>query len=368
MAEPADELEQILGEAHVRLSKIRLELPILEGDGPAPPSPAEWAAASLAPPSPSRPVRAAPAPSVSTVFPRVEIQRVVSSPQVPADPQPLPSVELPAEPLKAEAPEPPLPAPVPVAAPSAPEILPPRTNDFDVSLSLRTSKPTRALLLTAAFMAAAGGIWWSLSAPSARQELPLASFDALSAHVPGQWLIARHRELLHYDTAQKLAVLARLPKPLNSMLWTDGTLYATDGINTLLRWERLDGAPQTFALDHAPVAIFARAPHIWTLDEEGNLRQFLFSHSMTGVFLQPLDLSKAGLSGDFSLGDNGSLIILERSSGNILRLTRDKSAYTVTTRGPSYGAGARLLPSSRGLWIARADGEKTTLILVPAPR
>jgi hypothetical protein len=224
------------------------------------------------------------------------------------------------------------------------------------------------MLGAAALLAIAVGIWWSFPKTRVETTLPSVSFDAIAAHDGDQWLLARQRDLLLYDAGAKSRVVADLPRPLTSMVWSGGMLYGTDGKNTLFRWERLDAPPETFTLDHSPVAIFARLPHVWTLDVKGNLRQFLLARSMTGVFLQPLDLDEILLSGDFNIAEDGVLVVLERSTGNLIRLARDKAAYAVTSRGTSYGSGARLTNSSRGFWIARADGEKTSLTLIPPPR
>ena len=244
-----------------------------------------------------------------------------------------------------------------------------RSNESDQSARrLPLSSSIKGMLGAAAMLAVAVGIWWSLPSTKVEMALPAVSFDAITAHEGDQWLLARQRDLLLYDAGAKSRVVADLPRPLTSMVWSGGMLYGTDGKKTLFRWERLDAPPEMFALDHSPVAIFARLPHVWTLDVKGNLRQFLLARSMTGVFLQPLDLDEILLSGDFSIADDGKLVVLERSTGNLISLARAKAAYAVTTRGTSYGAGARLASSGRGLWIARTDGEKTSLMLVPSPR
>ena len=233
---------------------------------------------------------------------------------------------------------------------------------------LPLSSSIKGMLGAAAMLAVAVGIWWSLPSTKVETALPAVSFDAITAHEGDQWLVSRQRDLLLYDAGAKSRVVADLPRPLTSMVWSGGMLYGTDGKKTLFRWERLDAPPELFTLDHSPVAIFARLPHVWTLDVKGNLRQFLLARSMTGVFLQPLDLDEILLSGDFNIADDGKLIVLERSTGNLISLAREKAAYAVTSRGTSYGTGARLTTSGRGFWIARADGEKTSLTLVPPPR
>ncbi len=312
MADPDAELERILTAALSQLNGIRLELPSLEDGRPAPLSPQVWAAESL---SPARP--------------KEELQRVRS-------------VELP--------PPPPLQAP---AAEPSPQPAP------------QVARPQHPGMIAAVLLLATGfGLWWSLRATQTQTVLPLASYDAIAARGPAEWLVSRQRELLLYDASSQPRVLARLLKPLTALFWTDGTLYGIDGGNTLFLWESMEAPAQVFSLDHVPTAIYARPPHVWTLDDRGSLRQFLLARSMTGVFLQPLDRVEVRHWGDFSLADDGTLLLLERSSGQLLGLTRENSVYTVTTRGASYGAGARLLASSHGLWIAQVDAEKTTLVLI----
>ncbi len=88
---------------------------------------------------------------------------------------------------------------------------------------------------------------------------------------------------------------------------------------------------------------------------------------MTGVFLQPLDRTALRHAGDFSVAENGSVVLLERSTGELLRLARANGVYDVAARGSSYGAGARLLSSSRGHWIATPNGESTAVVRVSVP-
>ena len=412
MADPSDELERILAETHARLNEIRLEVPLMEKGGPEPPSPQSWAAQSLSPafPRPTKAPRPAPmSPPPTPAFPPAMAPADEPPPPVyfpptkpklrPAQAPPgatpaseakppaerpyfrdelaLPSVELP---------PPPSPSLAPVAAPSesaspasaATRPVPLETlltpeyslsNEPDApALRAPLSSSVRGMLGAAALLTVAVGVWWSFPSTRVETTLPAVSFDAISAHEGDQWLVSRQRDLLLYDAGAKSRVVADLPRPLTSMVWSGGMLYGTDGKNTLFRWERLDAPPEIFTLDHAPVAIFARLPHVWTLDVKGNLRQFLLARSMTGMFLQPLDLDEILLPGDFNIADDGTLVVLERSTGNLIRLARDKAVYAVTSRGTSYGPGARLASSGRGLWIARADGEKTSLTLVPSPR
>ena len=265
------------------------------------------------------------------------------------------SVELPA----AEAPPEEAPAAIPAVLP------PPRRTPAPAA---KERRPRRlGLFVAAALLAAGSGIWWSRNATRPQTVLPLAFFDALAARGEGEWLVAKQQELLLYSAEPKPRVLNRLSQPLTSMVWAEGTLYGTDGKKTLFCWDRVDAPPKTFSLDHSPVALYARPPNLWTLDESGTLRQFYLAISMTGIFLQPLDRAEVRLSGDFSLAEDGGLILLERSSGQLLGLTREKSTYKVTARGSAYGAGARLAPSRVGPWVAKADGEKTALVLVPPP-
>ena len=324
MAGPDDEFERILASTLSQLGGIRLEIPTLEDGSPPPPSPQSWAAASLAPVA------------------REEAPRVLS-------------VEAPTQP----------PTTTPAASPPSQAAAPTTVPRSPAATPAKQRGPSRSMLVAAALLAAGSALWWSLRPARTQTVLPLASFDAIAARDAGEWLAARGQDLLLYDASLKSRALGRLSKSLTSMVWAEGALYGTDGKNTLFRWEKLDAPPKAFSLDHAPLAIYARPPHVWTLDDKGGLRQFLLARSMTGVFLQPLDRVEVRLTGDFSLADDGTLLLLERSSGRLLGLAREKSVYVVTARGASYGAGARLLSSGRGLWVARADGEKTSLVLLP---
>lgn len=335
MADPDDEFERILSGARAQLDGIRLELPTLEDGSPPPPSPQSWAAASLAPGEGLPPV--AREPSVNGE----EAERLLAGEaRLPVsdrteEPQIVRNVEV-------------------------------RPSQTAPSAAAQQRHPGHlARLVAAALLATGSGLWWSLRPTQTQTVLPLASFDAIAARDAGEWLVARGQDLILYDASLKSRTLARLDTPLTAMIWAEGALYGTDGKNTLFRWERLDAPPKMFSLDHAPLAIYVRPPHIWSLDERGSLRQFLLARSMTGVFLQPLDRVEVRLKGDFSLADDGTLLLLERSSGRLLGLTREKSAYGVTARGASYGPEARLLASGVGLWIAQVDAEKTSLVLVP---
>jgi hypothetical protein len=223
------------------------------------------------------------------------------------------------------------------------------------------------LVAAAAALSVAGAFWWSLGTAGKGTSLPFIAFDAIAARAHGQWLVARELELLLYDSSAKPRMFARLSKPLISLCWTDATLYGIDRENTLLLWEKPGAPPKTFSLDHAPQAIFARTPHVWTLDETGNLRQFILAVSMTGVFLQPLDRVDIGRSGDFTVAEDGSVLLLDRSTGELLHLTRVKSQYVVAAKSASYGAGARLAASGRAHWITSTDAKGTALVHVTPP-
>lgn len=346
MADPGEEFERILADARAQLGRIRLELPQLEEGTPGPRDIEAWAKSSLGP------APAAPAPVV------------VAEPAPPVMAAPAPVFAAP--PLRPSL-APPPPEPAPEDAPPAPAPATPRARETPPPARPREAEPARpalapgrkALWGAAAAVAAAALLWTALRPGGGTVELPFTDFDALAVDDAGGVIAARGLILERRGPDGSTARLAALERPLRSLSWTPEGLYAVDGSPALLRWGAPDAPPDRFTLDHAPRHVFAGPDGVWTQDASGQVRQFLLNRSMTGVFLQPLDMAvlPGGPTGAFAVASDGAVLTVD-AQGALRRYEHAVGAYASPSRGADYGAGAVLVPAPSGARVLRlrADG------------
>lgn len=347
MADPGDELERILADARVQLSRIRLDLPDLEGGSPSPRDVKEWARTSLdvaafvpvKPPAPAPPPEELPSVQPSAAPPDDEPQDAPSPAS--AAPSPPPAVLAPV-PRRT-----PTPVPVPLSPPAA------------ASATAVTPPWKRLGWPAAGALALALGAGVLLRSGRGSIEVPFEQYDALTIDASGA-VIAAHDLRIDRRSGEDLTSRASgLSRPLRSLSWAADGLYGTDGSPTLLRWPSADAPPDRFSLDHEPVAVFAANGSVWTQDAEGNIRQYLLNRSMTGVFLQPLDraMLPGGRVGPFAVGRDGAVLALD-PKGVLLRFEHAQSAFSEPARGRSYGPGAVLVPAPEGarVLVPRDDG------------
>ncbi len=327
MPDPGDELERILADTRAQLGRIRLTMPELEDGTPSPGEVQEWARSSLAQPALE--------PVVKAVAPPPPPPPPVELPSVSLAPEPAPVAAAAPAAVIERAPTPPPREPV-IAAPAAPA-------PSAAPVRKRLAAPVAAvaalvLLAWAIFKPGSGGV-----------VLPFADFDALTVDAAGGVIAARGLFIERKDASGDTSRLADLARPLRSLSWTASGLYGSDGTPALLRWRGPGEEPDRFVLDHAPQFVFASGDGVWTRDESGNVRQFMLNRSMTGVYLQPLDMAAlpGGAPGSFAVDAAGAVLTLD-ASGALLRHEHLEGAYSPPSRGRVFGAGARLVPAADG--------------------
>ncbi|MDX6771116.1 MAG: hypothetical protein SF051_16420, partial [Elusimicrobiota bacterium] len=221
-------------------------------------------------------------------------------------------------------------------------------------------RPWKRFAGPAAAFAALAALSWTLFAPGRDAlELPFADHDALTLDAAGGVIAARGLRVERAGPDGTVTRLADLDRPARSLSWSEDGLYGADGTPALLRWRAAGERPDRFVLDHAPLAVFAANGTIWTQDAAGGIRQFLLNRSMTGVYLQPLDLAAlpGGPVGPFAVDADGTLLAID-AAGALRRFAHSNGAYAAPRAGRSYGTGASLVPAPAGarVLVPRAEG------------
>lgn len=354
MPDPGDELERILADTRAQLGRIRLEMPELEDGTASAREVQEWARISLGP-AVVEPVRPSPPPPPPVELPSVSLAAEPSAPAATATTAPPAALE----PSTPPAPKPP-PARKPVLEPTARPPSPISVRPFQPAQAAAASSRLKKAAGPVAAIASLALLAWAIFKPgSGGQELPFPDYDALAVDASGAVIAARGAFIERKASDGSTLRVASVDRPLRSLSWTQEGLYASDGTPALMRWLSPDEPPDRFVLDHAPQFVFASGGNVWTQDASGNIRQFLLNRSMTGVYLQPLDMAAlpGGSVGDFIVDAAGSVLALD-AQGTLLRFEHLESVFTAPSRGRSYGQGARLVPAAGGarVLIPRADG------------
>lgn len=346
---PDDEFERILERCRGGLTGISLDLPEID---PAPPAPRLTLIEP--PPAPAPAPKPAPVPEPAPVPISVAEAPRPAAPSVPEPLQPPPMpVSVP----------PPSPTPVPAPSPRSP---------VSVPAALRLSPLRLAALAGAAAVLAWAG-FWLVRGGETDLSLTLEHADALSS-VPGDGVaIAEGYAVRFLDDDGHQIETRPLTGPVSAFSWRESSLWAADGRTAALVEHRADGGTASFALNHVPAALDAHEKYLWSTDAKGKqIRQFLITRSMLGIFLQPLDLYDLPdfTVECFDMDLEGALWLVDAPSRRLYFLKADGSAYKPVKSAPLTpvigGAGRVKGISVKGgrIWIlvSAADGRGPSVL------
>lgn len=151
-------------------------------------------------------------------------------------------------------------------------------------------------------------------------------------------LVAQGSTLLDLTEDGRLLGRKTLDAPVTALGWDRGSLWKVDGrAHVFVEREEATGREIDYAVNYAPQTLALHGRQLWAVEPDGRtVHQYLISHSLLGVQLQPLDqYPLSGLTiAAIAVDDAEQLWVVDRASRRLHRLRKEGPGYRAVDSAP----------------------------------